>query len=209
MAERIYTFDDVTPASAQWPFVEALVRNGIAGGCAAAPPLFCPGANVTRGQMAKFLCIAAGRTPLDNATPTFADVPKTYWGYGYVERLADAASWGGAPPTGGCRMVGTAKYFCPFDPVTREQMAKFLCLAAGKPPMSSCSGAFADIWRGGWACPYIERLADAASWGGTAVTSGCACPSMMPGGSKCYCPASNTARGEMAVFLVRAFGITL
>jgi len=207
---RIHTFDDVTPASSQWPYVEALVRAKMTGGCSGAPPLFCPAANVTRAQMAKFLCIAAGKQPLDPAAPTFGDVPKVHWAYGYVERLADAASWGGTPPTGGCGAAGTTRYFCPNDPVTREQMAKLLCLAAGESPMPSCSGVFADVWSGSWACPCIERLTDAPSWpGSVAVTSGCVCPPGYLPGAKCYCPKSPVTRGQMAVFLVRAFGIPL
>jgi hypothetical protein len=204
------TFDDVLCANSQRPYVEALVREGITGGCGANPPLYCPTATVTRAQMAKFLCIAAGKQPLDRDVPTFADVPKTHWAYGYVERLADAASWPGGAPTGGCRVEGTSKYFCPNNAVTREQMAKFLCLAAGKSPMPSCSGTFADVPSSNTFCPFIERLTDAPSWpGGVAVTSGCACPSSYPPSAKCYCPKSPVTRGQMAVFLVRAFGIPL
>jgi len=206
----IPTFTDVTCTNSAWAFVEALVRQGITSGCQGTPPLYCPYSNVTRAQMAVFLCKAAGKAPLNRATPTFADIPATHWAYGYVERLADATSWGGNPPTSGCKMVGSAKYFCPDDAVTREQMAKFLCLAAGKSAMTSCSGTFADAASGNAFCTFIERLTDAPSWpGGLAVTSGCACPSGYPGGSKCYCPKSNVTRGQMAVFLVRAFGIPM
>jgi hypothetical protein len=207
----IPTFDDVACANTLWPYAEALVREGIASGCSAAPPLYCPAADVTRAQMAKFLCLAAGKAPLDSVVPTFADVPKSYWAYGYIERLADAASWpGGVAPTNGCRLVGTTRYFCPFDSVTREQMAKFLCLATSKSPMASCSGIFADVPSGSPFCPFIERLAYAASWpGGVAVTSGCACPPGYPGGARCYCPKENCTRAQMAKFLVLAFGIPL
>jgi len=206
----IPTFDDVGCANTQWPYVEALVREGIASGCSAAPPLYCPAADVTRAQMAKFLCLAAGKTPLDSAVPTFADVPKSYWAYGYIERLADPASWlGGKPPTNGCRAVGSTRYYCPFDYITREQMAKFLCIATSHTAMPSCSGTFADVPPGNPFCPFIERLADPTSWGGTAPTSGCACPSGYPGGARCYCPKENCTRAQMAKFLVLAFGITL
>ena len=70
--------------------------------------------------------------------------------------------------------------------------------------MSSCLGTFADAGSGSMFCTWIERLADPASWGGAAVTSGCAA-----GPPKLYCPKANVTRGQMAVFLVRAFGITL
>jgi hypothetical protein len=198
------TFDDVLCANSQRPYVEALVREGITGGCGANPPLYCPTGNVNRAQMAKFLCIAAGKQPLDSAAPTFADVPKAHWAYGYVERLADAASWPGGAPTGGCRIEGTTKYFCPNNSVTREQMAKFLCVATGKTAMPGCYGLFADVSSTNPFCPFIERLTDAPSWpGGVPVTSGCATNPLR------YCPYSPVTRGQMAVFLVRAFGIPL
>jgi Tol biopolymer transport system component len=202
------TFDDVPKTMSQWPFVETLARAAITSGCSATPPLYCPYSSVTRAQMAVFLCKAAGNLPLYSPTPTFGDVGRTSWEYGYVECLADAASWGGNPPTSGCRLVGTTKYFCPNDPVTREQMAKFLCLAAGKSAMPSCSGKFCDVPSSNAFCAFIERLTDGSSWpGGTPVTSGCACPTRFAPTCKCYCPKSNVTRGQMAVFLVKAFGI--
>jgi hypothetical protein len=209
------TFDDVPATNMFWAHVEAIYRDGITSGCAASPPLYCPNASVTRAQMAKFLCLAAGKAPLNSAVPTFADVPKTLWAYGYIERLADPASWpGGIPPTSGCACPsgypqGT-RCFCPFDPVTREQMAKFLCLAAGQSPMPSCSGKFCDVPSSDTFCPFVERLADGPSWpGGVPVTGGCACPLRYAPACKCYCPGSPVTRGQMAKFLVLAFGIPL
>jgi len=206
---RLASFEDVTCSNPAFRYVEALVRVGITTGCSPNPPLYCPYNNITRAQMAVFLCKAAGKDPLDRATPTFCDVPKTSPYYGWIERLADAASWGGNPPTIGCLWFPCRK-FCPFTAVLRDQMAAFLVRATGKTPMPSCSRVFADVSPSSWACPYIERAADPASWPtSVAVTSGCACPSGYPQGSKCYCPKSLVTRGQMAVFLVRAFGIPL
>jgi Tol biopolymer transport system component len=202
-------FHDVSCQQSERQYIEALFRKAITSGCSMDPPMYCPYKNITRAQMAVFLCRAAGKGPLDRATPTFCDVPKTSPYYGWIERLADADSWGGNPPTIGCTWFPCRK-FCPSTAVLRDEMAAFLVRATGKSPMSSCSGIFADVWSGTWACPYIQRVADAASWpGGVAVTSGCACPSGYPPGAKCYCPKSNVTRGQMAVFLVRAFGIPL
>ena len=203
-AIRIPSFDDVGCASSQWPYVEALARERIAGGCWANPPLYCPASAVTRAQMAKFICIAAGETWLDRATPTFADVPKSHWAYGYIERLADPESWAGAPPTSGCRSAGGARYYCPSDSVTRAQMAKFLCIATGKAWLGSTIPTFADVPVSHQFYGWIERLADPASWGGTAVASGCAL-----GPPRLYCPGESVTRGQMAVFLVKAFSIAL
>ena len=52
------TFDDVPTTHPQFRFVEALAAAGITGGCGASS--FCPGAPLTRGQMAVFLAAALG-----------------------------------------------------------------------------------------------------------------------------------------------------
>jgi hypothetical protein len=206
---RIAAFDDVGCYSPVFSYVEAMLRQSITGGCSSAPPLYCPSDPVTRAQMAVFLCRAAGKGPLNRETPTFCDVPKTHPYYGWMERLADRDSWNGNPPTIGCVAL-PCKRFCPSSAVLRDEMAAFLVRATGKAPMPSCSGIFADVSPGSWACPYIERVADPASWPGqVAVTSGCGCPSSAPPGARCYCPKSNVTRGQMAIFLVRAFNIPM
>jgi hypothetical protein len=47
-------FDDVPASSPFCRWVEELARRGVTGGCSSAPPLYCPLAPVTRGQMAVF-----------------------------------------------------------------------------------------------------------------------------------------------------------
>jgi len=47
------TFQDVPSSSFAYDFIEAFYARGITAGCAAG--LYCPTANVTRGQMAVFL----------------------------------------------------------------------------------------------------------------------------------------------------------
>ncbi len=54
------TFGDVPPSHPFFQFIEALVASGITAGCSAAPPLYCPDAPLTRGQMAVFLSKALG-----------------------------------------------------------------------------------------------------------------------------------------------------
>jgi hypothetical protein len=48
-------FDDVPVGTFADDFIEDLYNRGITGGCSAAPPLYCPDAPNTRGQMAVFL----------------------------------------------------------------------------------------------------------------------------------------------------------
>jgi hypothetical protein len=54
------SFNDVPTDHPFFQFVEALAASGITAGCGAAPPLYCPDAPLTRGQMAVFLAKALG-----------------------------------------------------------------------------------------------------------------------------------------------------
>lgn len=200
------TFDDVPTTDPFWPYVEAIARANITSGCSGSPPLYCPVASVTRAQMAKFICIAASKTALNRATPTFSDVPASHLFYGWIERLADSASWGGTAVTGGCRVEGSSKFFCPNNPVTRQQMAKFLCIATGKTAYNRSPATFADVPQTSPFQGWVERLAYGPSWpGGQPVTGGC----LVEGANIYFCPYSNVTRKQMAKFLVLAFDIPL
>lgn len=54
------TFTDVSNAHPFYQFIEALAASGITAGCQASPPMYCPDATLTRGQMAVFLARALG-----------------------------------------------------------------------------------------------------------------------------------------------------
>jgi hypothetical protein len=191
------TFYDVPRSHPFWAFIESIFAAGLTSGCKTSPLRYCPDGIVTRGQIAKFLCLAAGKTELNSSTPIFADVPKTHLFYGWIERLADASSWRGNPPTSGCRTVGTARYFCPGYAVTRGEMAKVLCKAAGKTPPNAPAPTFSDVPTTHPFYAWIERLVDAASWGGTPPVAGCT--------PTTFCPGGTVTRAEMAKFLVLAF----
>ena len=91
--------------------INRLAAAGITGGCAAGK--FCPGARVTREQMASFLARALDLPA--TATDFFND-DETSGHEGDINRLAKSGI------TGGC----AAGKFCPGAHVTREQMAAFL-----------------------------------------------------------------------------------
>ena len=48
-------FDDVACPSQFADWIEQLAAEQITGGCSVSPPLYCPGNNNTRGQMAVFI----------------------------------------------------------------------------------------------------------------------------------------------------------
>ncbi len=59
-APAVASFNDVPTSHPFFQFIEALKASGITGGCQASPPLYCPDAPLTRGQMAVFLAKALG-----------------------------------------------------------------------------------------------------------------------------------------------------
>jgi S-layer homology domain len=158
---------------------------GITGGCGGGN--YCPGAPVTREQMAAFIIRALGEfSPPFPAGQRFLDVP--FWNpfYAFIERMAVLGI------TGGC---GGGNY-CPTSPVTREQMAAFIIRALGEfdPPLPPTQ-RFADVPPTSPFYRFIERMAVLG------ITSGC-------GGGN-YCPADPVTREQMSVFLSTAFGLTL
>jgi S-layer family protein len=59
-APGVASFGDVPTTHPWFQWIEALKASGITAGCSATPPLFCPDAPVTRGQMAIFLSRGLG-----------------------------------------------------------------------------------------------------------------------------------------------------
>ncbi len=182
-------FDDVDPATHfAFFFIETLERSGITGGCGGGGAIYCPEDPVTRAQMAVFLergINGADFVPPPATGTVFADVGANDFAAGFIEQLfADGI-------TGGC---GGGNY-CPSDSVTRAQMAVFLLRAkygaSYTPPPAT--GVFNDVPVGSFADGFIEQLA------AEGITGGC-------GGGN-YCPADPVTRAQMAVFLVRTFGL--
>lgn len=190
-------FVDVPDSDSTAIYVDSIYYAGITGGCRqeGANKYYCPDNNVLRKEMAKFLVIAAGKTELKPTTPTFADVPATHPFYGFIERLADPNSWGGTAPTSACKIQGKTKYFCPDNPVTREQMAAFLQRAGGIPLIRPATPTFADVPKTSSFYEPIETIVSKN------ITAGC----RVSGTTKYYCPGDVVTRKQMAVFLARTF----
>ncbi len=180
-------FSDVPQASIFHADVEKVFRNGITAGCGGGN--YCVASAVTRGQMAVFLLKAehgSAYTPPD-CTGIFADVPCPGPFTNWIEQLS------AENVTAGC---GGGNY-CPDNAVTRAQMAVFLLKtllgSAYVPP--TAVGVFGDVPVGDFAADFIEDLY------GRAITGGCQTSPLL------YCPSSAVTRGQMAVFLVKTFGL--
>ncbi|MEJ5224257.1 MAG: Ig-like domain-containing protein, partial [Anaerolineales bacterium] len=187
------SFADVPTTYWAWRHIEAIYAAGITTGCGTSPLIYCPGATVTRDQMAVFLLRGihgAGYTPPDVGSSTgFADVPVTHWAAAWIKQFAIEGI------TAGC---GGGNY-CPGSPVTREQMAVFLLRAKYgapyTPPDVGSSTGFADVPVTHWAAAWIKQLA------AEGITTGC-------GGGN-FCPSTPVSRDQMAVFIQRTFNLPL
>jgi hypothetical protein len=102
--------------AAAW--IKQLAADGITSGCGNGN--YCPGAPVTRAEMAVFLLRSkhgAGYfPPAVGAGTGFGDVPTNYWAAAWIKQLVAEGI------TSGC---GNGNY-CPASSVTRAQMAVFL-----------------------------------------------------------------------------------
>jgi Matrixin/S-layer homology domain len=118
-------------------------------------------------------------------TQRFLDVPLTHPYYTYIEKLAQRGI------TSGCG----GGYYCPDQPVSRDQMAVFIERALGlfNPPPPS-GQRFLDVPPSFWAYSFI------ADFSNRGITAGCT--------SNTYCPAGLVTREQMAVFMERATGRT-
>jgi parallel beta-helix repeat protein len=182
-------FLDVPTSHVLYPWVEALVRRGVTGGCSVTPPLYCPETPVTREQMAVFLLRAKegeAYTPPACTAPPFADVPCSSPFAPWIAELARRNV------TSGC---GGGNY-CPAAVVPREQMAVFLLRTLLGPaylPPACTTPVFGDVPCGSPFAPWINDLA------ARGVAGGC-------GGGN-FCPGGVVTRGQMAIFVSAAFAL--
>jgi Tol biopolymer transport system component len=167
----IHDFADVSSSNIFEGDICWLAQQGITQGCAA--QLFCPGDNVTRGQMAAFLNRALGLGAA--STDYFSDDGGSVF-EDDINRLAESGI------TQGC----TADSFCPNDQVTRGQMAAFLRRGLALGPAST--DYFTDDG-GSVFEDDINRLAESG------ITLGCE--------TGLFCPNDQVTRQQMAAFLRR------
>jgi hypothetical protein len=131
--------------------------------------------------------LGASHSPPPATGRVFNDVHIGDFAAGWIENLAAFQI------TSGC---GSGTY-CPNNPVTRAQMVVFLLKSKHDSAFTplECTGVFADV-----TCP--SQFADWSEWlFAEGITAGC-------GGGN-YCPDSPSTRGQMAVFLVKTFGLQL
>jgi len=182
------SFTDV-PGDGFYPFIETIFHFGITAGCGKG--LYCPGSSIRRDQMAVFLLkTKMGSTYVPPPCGgKFADVacpgPFTDW-------VEDVNNRGIIADCGGGN-------FCPAGSVLRRDMAVWLLKAyynaSYVPPPAT--GLFGDVPISDPDAPWIEALYDRQ------ITAGCSANPPL------YCPDNSNTRAQMAVFLVKTWGLQL
>jgi hypothetical protein len=113
------TFTDVPCSSPFARWIEEINARGVMVGCSGGT-LYCPQDPVTREQMAVFVLKAFEGSlyspPECTNPPTYGDVPCSSPFSNWIEDLTTRGV------VSGCE----AGNYCPTNPVTREQMAKFI-----------------------------------------------------------------------------------
>lgn len=185
------TFADVPATHIFYRYIEGFYNAGITAGCSVSPKMYCPDNSVTRGEMAVFIERAMGNfAPAPSPSGMFTDIAIGNPFKPFVEELYNDGI------TSGCST--SPLMYCPSLPVTRGQMAVFIERALGNfSPHPSPNGMFTDLSPADPFTPFIEQLYN------DGITSGCSASPLK------YCPGAFVTRGEMAVFLDRAFGIPL
>jgi hypothetical protein len=186
----ISRFSDIQPGTeGNWArfYVEELagavpeIVRGYGGG------IYKPQEPVTRDQLAVYIARATGLDGSGGTGVVFHDVPADFWAVGAIEACADAGIVGGYPDHS----------FHPTEPVTRAGMCKFI--ANGRAyvdpsftiPEIVEAAPFPDVAADHWAAPWI------AACQGAGIVQG------YPNGN--YQPDQGVNRGQMAVFVWRAF----
>jgi hypothetical protein len=196
----VYTFSDVLPGHWAWEPVEACAAGGVVQGYGGG--IYAPANPVTRDQMAVYVSRALvggdAAVPTGPGEATFVDVPNTgygeggtdpYWAYKYVEYCVAQGVVQGYDAT----------HYRPEVVVTRDQMAVFIARAKGwvhiGDDMASAPEVFSDVPAGFWCGAAIAACRDHG------VVQGY--------GNGSYAPGSQVTRDQMAVYVARAFGLSL
>ncbi|MBF0370033.1 MAG: S-layer homology domain-containing protein [Magnetococcales bacterium] len=190
----LWAFTDVPSDRWGYTYINILADNEITSGCDSEN--YCPDNDLQRAEMAIFLLrsqYGSSYSPSTASGAIFDDVSTSFWAGNFVERLSELGI------TSGC----DASNFCPSRNITRSEMAIFLLrtkYGSDYSPPTATGTIFGDISADYWAASFIEQL-DAEGWSDDTLDTTRECAE----GN--FCPSLTINRAEMAVFLVKTFGL--
>ncbi len=188
-------FADVPASHWAHDYIEALYNAGYVAGCQSTPArLYCPDRTLSRAESAVFVERGQHGATVDPPypappTPTFSDVPLSFWGFGWIESLwADAF-------TAGCATDPLA--YCPDRLHTRAEGSVFFLriqLGADYTP-EPATGLFADVALDAWYADWVEAAYDVG------ILPACQTDPLS------FCPEAPLDRAWAAYMMVQAKGI--
>jgi hypothetical protein len=176
-------FKDVDPGFFGEDAINALSAAGIVGGCDLEQPLFCPLCYLSRGDLAKWLVLAAELPMFTPATPSFIDVSENHPYYLYIETLQANGIASGYPDGS----------FRPSSVIPRNSAAIWVFRARKLPISSPLKQTYTDVPIGAWGHESIQALTDAC------ITTGCDTAQTK------FCPGDPVVRRVGAVWIARAW----
>jgi uncharacterized repeat protein (TIGR01451 family)/CSLREA domain-containing protein len=190
-------FGDVSAAYLYHNAIEKIFRAGITTGCGGGN--YCPNLPITRNAMAAFILRGKHGGSYVAPDPTgdyWADVTTSTFLARWMEQFGrEGITTGCGPGPGG------KPNFCPTAQVTRDGMSVFLLRGKNGstflPPVAT-GNVFCDVLISTFLARWMEELKVEN------ITQGCGAGSC---GKLNFCPVGTVTRGEMAPFLVRAFGL--
>jgi len=195
---EVLAFLDVPVGQWARAYIEAIYNAGFVSGCQATPTrLYCPDNILSRAESAVFVERgqhgAIANPPYPNpASPTFADVPSSFWGFGWIESLWTDAF------TAGCQV--SPRLYCPNSQHTRAEGSVFFLRikngAAYQPPAPSGT-LFTDVALTDWYAGWVE---DAYNQG--------LLPACQTGPLR-FCPNTPLDRSWAAYMMVQAKGLSI
>jgi hypothetical protein len=195
-------FSDVCPDHWAYPFIECLAARNIISGYG--DGTFRPNNEITRGQLAKVVSLAAGWTETRTSV-TFQDVGTSNTFHQYVERSAARGVIGGYPCGGSsepCVPPTNRPYFRPNAGATRGQITKVVSNAAGfSEPVSGQT--FEDVPPSNPFYAWVQRLSSRGIMGGYA----CGGAGEPCGGENrpYFRPQNNTTRAQLSKIVANTF----
>ncbi|MFD2371665.1 glycosyl hydrolase family 18 protein [Brevibacillus sp. GCM10020057] len=110
---------------------------------------FHPANSVTRAEFVAMLARTLGIKPVSGTVPSFADVPKSSWAYGYIQAAVSLNLASGT----------SATTFSPSRTISRQEAAAFLARALGLSLSSSPTLSVNDASAiSGWARPSVSAV---------------------------------------------------
>lgn len=138
-----------------------------------------PKSAVTRAEFVTMLARGMGLSPLNSAIAAYRDVPKSYWGYQWIQAGAALGIVNGT----------TATSFSPSRPISRQEAAALLVRAIKGSADPEAPMSFSDMDEAdAWALPFVKKAMELK---------------LMSGYQGYFRPTSLLTREEIAVVLER------